>query len=265
MHTVSRDAELFFELLGDGPPVVLLHPFPVHHAFWFPAADLLVSRYRLILPDLRGQGESTTGDGPATMEKLAADLARICDSAGVGRAVFGGASIGGYVLMEFWRRYPQRVAGLMLCNTKAEADSPEARAARLKSAESVEQHGTEPFLDTMVPKLIGETTRTNRPDLVAAARKMMRKMSVPGAAALLRGMAERPDSFPSLKTINVPTLILAGDEDVPTPVEGARRMQQAIPGSRLEVISKAGHYAAFEQPEAAGRIMRGFLDGLNIG
>ncbi len=265
MHTVSRDAELFYEILGDGPPVVLLHPFPVHHGFWLPAADLLASRYRLIVPDLRGHGESTVGEGPATMEKHAADVARICDSAGVGNAVFAGVSIGGYGLMEFWRRYPQRVSGLILSNTRAQADTDEGRSGRLKSADDAELHGTEPFFESMLPKLIGETTRTNRPDLVAAARKMMRKMSVPGLAALQRGLAQRPDSFPTLKTVNVPTLILAGDEDTLTPVEDAQHMQQAIPGSRLEVIPKAGHYAVFEQPEAAGRIIRGFLDGLNIG
>ncbi len=265
MHTLSRDAELFYEVLGDGPPVVLLHPFPVHHGFWLPAADLLASRYRVILPDLRGHGESTVGEGVATMDKLAADVARVCDACGVGRATLGGASIGGYVLMEFWRRHPQRVAALVLCNTRAEADAEDKHAARLKSAEEVERHGTEPYLDGAVPKLIGETTRTNRPDLVATARKMMRTMSVPGMASLLRGMAHRPDSVPTLKTIKVQTLILAGGEDVLTPVEDSQRMQQAIAGSRLQVIPKAGHYAAFEQPEATGKIIRGFLDGLNIG
>ncbi len=265
MHTVSRDAELFYDVLGNGPPVVLLHPFPVHHAFWLPAADLLASRYRLIVPDLRGHGESTTGDGPATMEKHTADVARVADAAGAGKAVFAGASIGGYILMEFWRRYPQRVSALVLANTRAQADTEEGRAARLKSAEDAELHGAEPFFDAMIPKLIGATTRSNRPDLVAAAHKMMRKMSVPGLAALQRGMAQRPDSFPTLKTVNVPTLILAGEEDTLTPVEDAKRMQQAIAGSRMEVIPRAGHCAAFEQPEAAGRLIRGFLDGLNIG
>jgi pimeloyl-ACP methyl ester carboxylesterase len=167
--------------------------------------------------------------------------------------------------MEFWRRYPQRVAALILCNTRAEADTEDKRAGRLKAADEVERHGTEPYLDGAVPKLIGQSTQTNRPDLVAAARKMMRKMSVPGMAALLRGMAHRPESLPSLKTVTVPTLILAGQEDMLTPVEDAKRMQEAIQGSRLEVIARAGHYAAFEQSEAAGKIIRSFLDGLNIG
>ncbi len=265
MHTVSRDAELFFEILGDGPPVVLLHPFPVHHAFWLRAADLLASRYRLIVPDLRGHGDSTPGEGPATMGKHAADLARVCDAAGAGRAVCAGVSLGGYILMEFWRRHPQRVSALILANTRAQADTEEGRSARLKSAADAELHGPEPFFDSMVPKLIGESTRRNRPELVAAARKMMRAMSVPGLAVVQRGMAQRPDSFATLKTVNVPTLILAGDEDTLTPLADATAMQHAIAGSRMEVVPKAGHYAAFEQPETVGKLIRGFLDGLNIG
>ncbi len=265
MHIVSRDADIFCQVLGDGPPVVLLHPFPTHHHFWLPVADLLVSRYRLILPDLRGHGESTAGEGPATMQKHAADVARVCDAVGVGRAVFGGVSIGGYILFEFWRRYPERVAALVLANTRAGADSEEARLNRLRSADEAEAHGTEPFFQTMLPKLIGETTHTTRPDLVASALKMMRRMPAPALAAVQRGMAERPDSLPTLKTIKVPTLVIAGEEDTLTPREEQERIQQAITGSRLEVVLRAGHYSPFEQPAHAGRVIRSFLDSLNIG
>ena len=265
MHTVSRDADIFCQVQGDGPPVVLLHPFPTHQHFWFPVADVLVSRYRLILPDLRGHGESTVGEGPATMQKHAADIARVCDAAGVGRAVFAGVSIGGYILFEFWRRYPERVAAFILANTRAGADTEEARLARLRSADEAEAHGTEPFFQTMLPKLLGETTRTTRPDLVESALKMMRRMTAPALAAVQRGMAERPDSLPTLKTIKVPTLVIAGEEDTLTPRAEQELIHQAIAGSRLEVIPRAGHYAAFEQPGHAGRLLRSFLDSLNIG
>src|SRR5271165_5206816 len=130
---ISGDAEIFYEVFGNGPPVVLLHPFPANHDLWKPAAQVLASRYRVILPDLRGHGDSGIGEGPATMEKHAADLARVMDDADVGRAPVVGVSIGGYVSFEFWRRYRERVAALALCNTKASADSPEARAGRLQS------------------------------------------------------------------------------------------------------------------------------------
>jgi pimeloyl-ACP methyl ester carboxylesterase len=195
------------------------------------------------------------------MDKHAADLARVCEDAGIGRAVFAGASIGGYVLFEFWRRFRQRVAGLILCDTRAQADSEEGRAGRLRSAEDVEQRGPEPFLDSMVPKLLGQTTQRNRPDLVAAVRQMMSKMTAAGIAAVQRGMAQRPDSVSTLKTIDVPTLLLVGDEDTLTPITDAELMRSNIAGSRMAVIPRAGHLAAFEQHEEVARTMRRFLEG----
>ncbi len=265
MRVTSRDAEIFYEVLGDGPPVVLLHPFPVHHMFWLPAADFLTSRYRLIAPDLRGHGGSAPGDGPATMEKHARDVARVLQSAGVDKAAFVGNSIGGYVLFEFWRRYPQRVAALVLANTRATPDTAEGRAARLRSADLAEQQGPQVLFDSMTPKAFGPSIYSTRPDKVDLARKMMRKMSAQSQAAILRGMASRPDSVPTLRTIQVPTLIVAGDEDQLTAMAEIETMHREISGSRLHVVPRAGHYAFFEQPEAAGRVLRNFLDSLNFG
>ena len=155
----SGDADIFYEVLGSGPPVVLLHPFPANHNLWKPAAQALTTRYRVILPDLRGHGESGVGDGPATMEKHAADIARVLDHEEVRRAAFVGVSIGGYALFEFWRKYRARVDALVLCNTKAQADTPEARAVRLQAATFVLERGTELFFGSMIPKLMGKTTR----------------------------------------------------------------------------------------------------------
>src|SRR5882757_9446749 len=162
----SGDAETVYWVTGDGPAVVLLHPFPAHHEFWLPVANSLAGRYRLLLPDLRGHGESGIGEGPATMEKHAADIARVMDDADVGRAPLVGVSIGGYALFEFWRKYRGRVAALGLCNTKAPADGPEARAARLQAATDVLERGTEPFIETMLARVLAKTTHENRPDLV---------------------------------------------------------------------------------------------------
>ncbi|HEX6503019.1 MAG TPA: alpha/beta fold hydrolase [Terriglobales bacterium] len=256
----SNDAELVYEIIGHGPPVVLLHPFPVHHEFWLPAAQALSTRYRLVLPDLRGHGDSRVGEGSATMEKHAADVARICDQEGIGRAAFAGVSIGGYLMFEFWRRYRERVAALALCNTRSQAETAETRAARLKSAADVLERGTGPFIDAMMPRVFGKTTLTNRPDLIDAAQRMMRKMSPQAVNQVQKGMAERPDSVSTLKTINVPTLIIGGAEDVATPVADAELMRQNIPGAQLKVIPRSGHYAVFEQPEEAGSVLRQFLD-----
>lgn len=258
----SGDAEIVYWTLGDGPPVVLLHPFPVHHEFWLPVIDVLSSRYRLILPDLRGHGESEVGEGPATMEKHAADVARVMDDADVGRAPLIGVSIGGYLIFEFWRRYRGRVAALVLSNTKAQADNAEARAARLQAANDVLERGTEPFFESMAQRVLSGTTRETRPDLVEGALKMMRAMSPQNVGQVQRGMAERPDSIETLKTINVPTLLITGDEDAMTGVNEAELIRQHIAGSELRVIPKAGHYAPWEQPEVVGRLLRQFVDGI---
>jgi 3-oxoadipate enol-lactonase len=256
----SDDAQISYEILGDGPPVVLLHPFPANHELWLPAAQQLTSRYRVILPDLRGHGDSGVGEGPATMPKHAADISRVLDDAKVGRAAFAGVSIGGYILFEFWRRNRDRVSALVLIDTKAAPDTPEGRAGRLQSAADVLERGGEPFIESMLPKLLGETTRHARPDLVEAARKMMLKMSPEDISLVLKGMAERPDSVPTLKTVNVPTLILVGDEDTLTPVADAELMKRNISGSQMKAIPKAGHYAVWEKSEEAGKILRQFLD-----
>jgi len=256
----SDDVEIFYEIRGSGPPVVLLHPFPCHHEFWNPVAEALDSRYRLILPDLRGHGDSEIGEGPALIEKHASDVARVLGAAGVGKAAFIGCSIGGYILFEFWRRFRERVTSLALCDTRPQSDTAEGRANRLKAAAAVLEQGTEPFIESMIPKLMGRTTVSTRPDLVDGARAMMRKMSAEDISLVLRGMAERPDSVADLKSINVPTLIVIGEEDVLSTVADGELMRQNIAGSQLKVVPKAGHYAPWEQPELVGKVLRQFLD-----
>jgi 3-oxoadipate enol-lactonase len=259
MQVCSNDIELFYETVGDGPPIVFLHPFPANHNFWKPGADALATRYRIVLPDLRAHGESGVGEGVATMRKHADDIARLCDEMKIGRATFVGCSIGGYILFEFWRRFRERVTGLALFDTKATADTPDARAARLQSAEQVLERGTEQFVDGILEKLLGESTRRNRPDIVSDARRMMLQTSREGIAAAQRGMAEREDSAATLGTIAVPTLVVVGEEDTATPMAEAQAMHQAIRGSELRTIRRAGHYAAFERPEDATGILREFL------
>jgi 3-oxoadipate enol-lactonase len=260
MQVRSNDIELFYETVGDGPPIVFLHPFPVNHNFWKPVADALSTRYRIVLPDLRAHGQSGVGEGAAaTMQKHADDVARLCDELKIGRATFVGCSIGGYILFEFWRRFRERVNALALWDTKAAADIPEARANRLQSAEQVMERGSEQFVDAMLEKLLGESTRRNRPDIVDDARRMMLRTSKEGVAAAQRGMAERSDSVATLATITVPTLVVVGEEDTATPMAEAQVMLKGIRGSELRTVPRAGHYAAFERPEDASGILREFL------
>jgi pimeloyl-ACP methyl ester carboxylesterase len=258
----SGDAEIVYEILGQGSPVVLLHPFPANREFWKPAVRVLTSRYQLIIPDLRAHGDSEAGEGPATVQKHAADVIRVLDDVGVGRVPIAGASIGGYTLFELWRQNRERISAVMLINTKAPADNAEARAGRLQSAADVLERSTEPFFQGLVTKLLGKTVHETRHDLVDGALRMMRKMSPQDVAAVQRGMAERPDSLPTLKTITVPTLIVTGDEDTLTGTPEAETMRRNISGSQMKVIAKAGHYSPWEQPQEAGRILRQFLDSV---
>jgi pimeloyl-ACP methyl ester carboxylesterase len=257
----SGDAELFYEVAGDGPSVVLLHPFPLNHNFWSAIVAQLSSRYRLIVPDLRAHGASQSGDGPVTMQKLADDLSGICREEKAGKTTFVGVSIGGYLLFEFWRRYRDQVAALVLANTRAGAETAEGSAARLQAADKVLREGTAGFIEEMLSRLVPQATRTNRPDVVDAARKMMQAMSPDDIAGVQQGMAERPDSVATLATINVPVLIIAGAEDS-VPLDEFQLLQERITGSELRVISGAGHYAALEKPEEFGGLLRRFLDKL---
>jgi pimeloyl-ACP methyl ester carboxylesterase len=263
MQISSGDIKLYCETVGDGFPVVLLHPFPAHHGFWGNVVSKVGSRYRLVLPDLRGHGRSEAGSGAATMARQADDLLCVLEDLKIPKAVFVGVSIGGYILFEFWRRHRERVVGLVLSNTRAEPDTEQGRANRLKSVEDARVRGTAPFLDAQMEKLIGESTRRNRPDIAAKARAMMQMMTVAGFVAVQQGMAERPDSVPILRGIHVPTLVIAGEEDTLTPLPNAQLMQQQIPGARLAVIMRAGHYAGMENPEEFARALRQFLEGLS--
>ncbi len=256
----TNDAEMFYQTEGKGPDVVLLHPFPSCHEFWTPVQDKLVAKYRLVMPDLRGMGDSPAGEGNATMQKHADDLRRLCDELKVGKAVFIGCSIGGYILFEFWRRFHERVAGLVLANTRASADNAEGKAARLQAAEQVLQQGPEQYIDSILPKMLSEVTRRNHPEVVEKAKRTMMHSTAQGLAAVQRGMAERPDSTATLSKINVPTLILGGAADVFIPHEELEKMRAGIRNSTLQIVPKAGHCAAFEQPEEVGILLKRFLE-----
>lgn len=262
MLVKSGDAEISYEALGDGPALVLLHAFPADHRMWLPVAEKLATRYRVILPDLRAHGRSGAGSGPATMEKHADDVLTICRDAEVDRAVFGGVSIGGYVLFEFLRRHRERVAGLILSDTRAPADPDDVRANRFKSIEDARRFGPEPFIDATLGRVLGESTRRNRPDVVAQVRTMAATMTAARIAAVQEGMAARPDSTSLLPSITVPTLLLFGEEDVVTPRADAEALKRNLANSALHYISRAGHLAVFEQADDCAMLIRRFAESI---
>lgn len=255
---------LAFTDQGAGPVVVLLHGFPLSRAMWTEQVKALSASHRVIAPDLRGHGESPAPDGAYTMESMADDVVELLDGLGINDSVaLGGLSMGGYVSLALALKYPDRVRALMLLDTKAEADSPEAADAREKSAREVLEAGNPgSVVEAMVPKLFAEATIKGNPALVDSFRSLMNKTPAAGVAGALRGMAVRPDQTGRLGEIKVPSLVIVGEHDAITPPEGARNMAAALPASQFEVIPGAGHLSPRENPEAVNAVILKFLSGL---
>ena len=257
-----RAIEVVYDDVGEGTPVVLLHGFPFNRSLWRGQAESLSASCRVVAPDLRGHGETSVVAGPATMEEMAEDLAALLDELGVGRAVVGGLSMGGYVALAFLRAHPERVGALVLADTRPQADTDEGRRAREETARRALSDGMEPIADMMLPKLLAPATREGRPDVVERVRAMILGTDPAGAAAALRGMARRRDQTDLLETIRVPTLIVVGSEDVLTPPADSEAMHAKIEGSRLAKIEGAGHVSNLERPGEFDRALAQFLGGL---
>jgi 3-oxoadipate enol-lactonase len=254
-----NDIQLAYTDTGIGRPVVLIHGYPFNRTLWDEQVNALTSSYRLIVPDLRGFGDSDASAGPATMNLLAQDVARLLDHLGISQAVIGGLSMGGYVVLAFQKQFPSRVRGLILADTRAQADSEEAKQTRAQHAEKALTEGMAGIADAMLPKLLTPETVSKRPDVVKRVRDMMLKTKPEGAAAALQGMAVRDDQTQLLPQITVPSLILAGREDPITPVADSEEMHQAIVGSRLVVLEKASHVSNIEQSEQFNQELERFL------
>ena len=257
-----RGIEMAYEDEGRGAPVVLLHGFPLDRSMWREQARHLSGTWRVVTPDLRGQGGSALGDGPATMDKMAEDVVALLDTLNINRAVLGGLSMGGYVAFEFYRRFPERVRALVLADTRPQADTDEGRRTREETAQRVLKEGVAPLADMMLPKLLSAGTRERGAEVVALVRAMVLKAKPEGAAAALRGMALRRDQTDLLPSIDVPTLVVVGGEDSVTPPSDAEAMAAKIGGSRLAVIEGAGHLSNVERPEEFNRALGDFLSGL---
>jgi 3-oxoadipate enol-lactonase len=262
----SDGAKLFYEVQGEGPTVVLLHPFPCNHRFWLEAAQSLTGKYRVILPDLRGLGQSEAGDGAITIERLGADIVRLLDELQIQRALFAGCSIGGYTLYEIWRKTPARVQALAFCCARPQADTEAGRLQRAEWIAKIRARGISEFIEAQLEKLIGPTAHGRHPERVGEAREMM-QMATPGAViALSQGLAARPDSVETARGIRVPAFVLAGGEDpVSTPAD-MKLLAEAIRnggyGAEYTELRDAGHFAPWEQPQMVGRLLRRFFDSV---
>jgi YbgC/YbaW family acyl-CoA thioester hydrolase len=250
---------LAVEVRGEGPAVLFVHGYPFDRTIWRDQIDGL-SGYRRIAPDLRGMGESDAPDLGYGMSIYADDLAALLDTLGADDVVLCGLSMGGYIIFEFLRRWRHRVRGLILIDTRAEADGNEARRARDAAAATAREGGAAAIADQMLPKVLAEGTRRHAPDVADRLHRIMAGTPVAGIVGALAAMRDRPDSVPLLPTLaGVPTLVMVGAEDTLTPPETARRMAGAIPGARLVVVPGAGHVTPFERPSETTAAILEFL------
>jgi len=266
VNFTANDAQLFYTTVGRGSDLVLLHPTPCDHRFWLQLAESLSGKYRVILPDLRGHGQSEAGSGPITMSKLGADVERLLDVLGIQRALFAGCSIGGYVLYELWRESPGRISALAFCCSRPQADAEANRARREEWIAKIRQRGTEEFIEAMLETLIGPTARQRSPERIAEAREMMQASKPEAVIAIQQGLASRPDSVATARGIHVPCFVLAGGEDASSTPADMKLLAESIRstgyGAEFHLLRDAGHYAPWEQPQMVGRLLRRFFDSV---
>jgi 3-oxoadipate enol-lactonase len=254
--------QLAYDDVGSGSPVLLVHGFPFNRTLWNDQVAELGKSHRVITPDLRGFGESDSSTGTVTMNRMAQDIAELMDQLSIPQTIIGGLSMGGYVVLAFYKQFPSRVRGLVLADTRAQADTEEAKQVRIQQANRALTEGMAPIADSMLPKLLTPETVAKRPEIVRRVRDMMMKTKPEGAAGALLGMAEREDQTELLQKITVPTLILVGEHDAITPVADSEKIQAKIPGSKLVKIEKAGHVSNIEQADVFNHEVKSFLSSL---
>lgn len=254
------DVELMVECAGSGDPIMFVHGFPLDHSMWRSQIDEFSKTHTVIAPDLRGFGQSEDSAGAVSMEQFADDIAALLDQLGIEEPVtLCGLSMGGYIAWQFWKRHRNRLGKLILCDTRAIADSEEAHQTRLKAAERVLNEGQQFLAESMIPKMFAPITQERDPAKVDEVRRTMMRNSPMGIAAAQKGLAARPDVTSWLPEIDVPALLIVGEKDEISPPEEMQEIANALPQAKFAVIPDAGHLAPVEQPQAVNDIIRQFL------
>lgn len=245
-----NDIQLAYERRGKGTPLLLIHGFPLDHHLWDEIVPLLEDTFDLIIPDLRGFGESSMGDAPDDLDTYASDVAGLLDYLGIEQAAIAGHSMGGYIALAFVRLYPERVRGLGLVASQVLADTPERREGRYKSAADVAANGIESVVDAMTTKFTPDER------LQAYARQSMERQQPAAYTRALRAMAERRDSTPLLSTFKFPVVIVHGDADALVPIDRAREVKEALPQAHLVEIGGAGHMPMMEDKKKTAEALK---------
>jgi pimeloyl-ACP methyl ester carboxylesterase len=260
MIGVFNGVPVGYEDVGTGPAVVFLHGYPHDRTLWVSQLDALAVPSRTVACDLRGFGES--GGHATSVDDYADDVAALMNGIGIEQAVIAGLSMGGYVAFALWRKHPSLIRALVLSDTRAKPDDEAGKAKRDEQIAMVRARGSDALADQLIAGMVGKTTRDQRPEVAERVHAMIARAPVEGIIGGLTAMRDRPDSTPTLETIDVPTLILVGDEDVLTPPADSRAMHAAIPKSRLEIIQGAGHLSNLERPANFNHVLGEFLASL---
>ncbi len=255
---------LAYKKAGNGIPLLFIHGYPLSRKIWQPQMAALSDMAAMIAIDLRGHGESYPFDPPYPMELLADDCKQLIDHLGIETPiVVCGLSMGGYITMALYRKFPEFFAGMILTSTRAGADSPQGKANRDVAVDNVRDQGVPFIVDGMLPKMVSPVTLASKTQLVSSIRGIMLETSVNGVIGALQGMRDRPDSSPTLSKVSIPTLIVHGADDQMIPVSEAEAMHGQIRNSRLVVIPQAGHLPNMEQPDQFNQAVREFLQSLS--
>lgn len=260
MQLTIGELEMYYEITGEGTPLLCLPAFPFDHRMWRAQRPLDDIAQR-ILPDYRGTGASSLTPGPYTMDLLADDMLALLDHLRIDRVVVMGVSMGVYTAFALYAKAPERFRGFIIADTRAEADSAETAARRMRTVEGLRAEGTA-FLRERVNDLFAATTRREHPELVEEMQAVALSQHPEGLAQITIGMALRPDRTDMLTQILTPTLVLCGEEDTVSPASGMLTMANLIPGSRFYLIPRAGHLSPLEHPAAVNLRIRDFLASL---
>ncbi|MBI5672124.1 MAG: alpha/beta fold hydrolase [Nitrospirae bacterium] len=259
MQTQVNGITLAYNDQGSGLPIIFLHAFPLNRTMWAEQEKAFSSQFRVVTIDLRGHGESDAPLCRYTLDQAADDVIGLLDHLSIRQAIFVGLSMGGYVLFALYRKYADRVKGLVLADTRAQADTAEGKEARFQMAQTAYQKGPSAIADIMIPKLLSPATVQTKPGLVRHVRAMIEGNPISGIAGDLMAMAERPDSVTLLKHITCPTQIIVGELDLPTPPSDAKLMADLIPNARLAIIPVAAHLSNLEQPDQFNETISAFV------
>ena len=244
---------------GEGVPLVFIHAFPFSSAMWEPQIKKFSKDYRIIAIDLRGHGESDAPLWHFTLDDYAEDIHELLTHMNIKQATFIGLSMGGYTLFSLYRKFPELVKAMVLADTRAQADSEEAKAGRFAMVQTAYQNGPQAIAELMLPKLLAPSTIEHRKDIADRIRSIILNNQASGIIVDLIAMAQRPDSTTLLSQISCPTLIIVGEQDAPTPPAEAHYMKDRIPDSKLVTIPQAGHMSNLEQSDAFNKALSEFF------